>query len=688
MSKVQITDQAIKRQLARISPEDAISEYIWNGLDAGATVIELKYKSEDFFNVNEFSISDNGTGIEFEQLGRKFIPFGESEKAFKRREENIALQGKNGYGRLTFFKFAHKATWNTTYKKGNENYSYSIVIESKAIDDYEPTTPELSRLENTGTEVVFQNVFIDFHTNYVDHKLIPYLTDEFAWYLEVHKDRGVQILVNGVPLEYESLILEKEDYIVSIQDNDKKSQVEFACKFIQWKEKLNDEFSKFYFLNNENKLKHKTTTKLNRKGDQFFHSVIIKSDFFENFSFYEDGTEELATKVNLFSEYGDGKVYRELIKQLNSFLKKKRKPFLHNYANVLIKMYEEEKVMPSFGNNAWDKIRKDEFETVVKELYEVEPALFVKLNTEQKKTFLHLLNLVLDSDERENLFPILQSIVELDPDDRVELEKILKTTKLNNIVKSLKLVHDRIIAIDKLKELVFNHNLRANERDHLQKVIEDHYWIFGEQYSLVCAAEDKFEKALRKYLYILRGTVEHISIDHPDKLKEMDILLVRQDSDTKSLNNVVVELKSPTIVTRLGSKELTQVKKYMSVILSIDEFNAQTNSTWDFYLVGQDYDDSIAGEIENAKNHGEKDLAFKFKNYKIYVKRWSEIFIDVDLRLKWINSKLQTEREKLSIESTNLNDTMTALKSTSAAQPSVPKLPSEKPIIGNPMTNV
>ena len=653
---------------------------MWNGFDAGATVIELNYDAEqEFFNsTNKFNISDNGTGIAFEQLERKFIPFGESEKASKRKEENIALQGKNGYGRMTFFKFAKKATWNTNYKIGDDLLTYSISIESHSLDDYENTQPQKSVLNQTGTVVEFTDLLIDFHDSYVEKKLTPYILNEFAWYLEVNKDKGVQILINGVPVEYDSLISEKEDFVASIPDIEKKEAIIFKCNYLHWRRKLNDEFSRFYFINEENKLKHKVTTKLNRKGDQFFHSIIVKSDFFENFSFYDDGTDEEVNKVTLFSELGNGKVYKELVKQLNSFLKKKRKPFLHNYANVLIRTYEEEKVMPTFGNNAWDKIRKEELETLVKELYEVEPALFVKLNTEQKKTFLHLLNLVLDSDERENLFPILQGIVELDQEDRVELEKILRTTKLNNIVKSLKLVQDRILAIDKLKELIFNHNLRANERDHLQKVIEDHYWIFGEQYSLVCAAEDKFEKALRRYLFHLRGTDKHVSVNHPDKLKEMDIFLVRQDSDAKSLNNIIVELKSPTTVTRLGSKELLQVKQYMGVILSIDEFNAQTNCTWDFYLVGQDYDDAIAGEIENARNHGEKDLAFKTRNYKIYVKRWSEIFIDVDLRLKWLNSKLQVERERLSEQSSNVGEVMATLKSTSAIQSPKVQLPSEE----------
>ena len=127
----------------------------------------------------------------------------------------------------------------------------------------------------------------------------------------------------------------------------------------------------------------------------------------------------------------------------------------------------------------------------------------------------------------------------------------------------------------------------------------------------------------------------------------MDIFLVRQLWGTADVNNVVVELKSPTTVKMLGSKQLDQIKRYMNVILSVDAFNAQSNASWDFYLIGQDYDDSIANEKKNAEHHGERDLVFKVSNYRIYVKRWSEIFIDVELRLKWLNDKLKLEREKL-----------------------------------------
>jgi len=52
-------------------------------------------------------------------------------------------------------------------------------------------------------------------------------------------------------------------------------------------------------------------------------------------------------------------------------------------------------------------------------------------------------------------------------------------------------------------------------------------------------------------------------------------------------------LKHPSIT--LGEIQLSQVKKYLSVILSNEHFNA-SNMTWEFYLVGNRF--SQTGFIE------------------------------------------------------------------------------------------
>lgn len=677
LTDIAIRNAGIRKTLNHIGVEDAICEYLWNGFDAGASKVDIQFHYSSPFGqpgsfldvIDKIIVTDNGAGIDHSQLAQKFTPFLESEKAQKKKEENIAMKGKNGYGRLTFFKFAQKALWETVYGTGdNSNVAYNIRINASSLQQYDPTEPSSTDLPK-GTKVTFTEVIIqDANATFAADKLIPFIRNEFSWFLELNKDRGYEILVNGEAITYEHLIKSRETFPIEVLSTDRKTKQQFECQYLQWAEKLNDEFSRFYFINEEGRLKYQQTTKLNKKGDYFYHSIIVKSAFFNNFVYTAEEIADETQSARLFPLSEDYKTFKDLNHALNTFLKKKRKPFLQSYSGQLIKKFEEEKVMPAFGNNPWDTVRKNEFESLVRELYEVEPALFVKLNFEQKKTFLHLLNLVLDSDERDGLFKILEEVVKLDTEEREELKTMLQATRLSNIIKATKLVHDRILSIEAIKQLVFNHTLAANERDHLQKAIELHYWIFGEQYSLVCAAEVKFEEALRRYLYVLRGEKQKKGIEHPGKYKEMDIFLIRQSYGSTHISNVVVELKSPSHIKKLTQKEFMQVQNYMSTILSVDEFNG-VNASWEFYLIGQDYDDFISQQLENAKNHGEASLAFKAKNYKVYVKKWSEVMNDVEIRLRWLNEKLLIEREKIAQDNSTSVAIINQLNGNSARQP-------------------
>ena len=108
----------------------------------------------------------------------------------------------------------------------------------------------------------------------------------------------------------------------------------------------------------------------------------------------------------------------------------------------------------------------------------------------------------------------------------------------------------------------------------------------------------------------------------------------------------------------------------MGVILEQDEFNG-SNMTWDFYLIGNDFDNRIEQEIKNARYHGEKSLVYFVDNYKIYVKKWSEIFTEFELRHKFLYDKLQLEKEKLNtdMDIISANEIITNIPSNSAVQP-------------------
>ena len=266
----------------------------------------------------------------------------------------------------------------------------------------------------------------------------------------------------------------------------------------------------------------------------------------------------------------------------------------------------------------------------------------------------------MDSNERENLFKIIGEVVDLEQTDRAEFAKLLRTSRLKYIISTIKLIQDRILVIEDLKKLVFKHDLKAGEVKHLQKFIENHYWIFGEEYRMICAEEVKFEEALTKYIYYLRGVSEKKYIEHPDKYKEMDLFLAGKEFRDGGPHNLIIEIKNPTTVKKLTNKEYGQIEKYIDVIMKQDCFN-DNREHWNFYLIGQDYDDIVERKI-TKKDTG---LCIDANNCKLYVKKWSQIVNDIELRHKYLLEKLKVERQELSTAQT-LDEVMIEMANNSA----------------------
>ncbi len=129
MPKVEINAKGIKQTVKRLQFStntfyDSIFEYIWNGFDANASEVILNYQFRDNGTLNELSVKDNGSGITYEELEKKFKYVHDSDKinnddrVYNNKSE---IHGKNGIGRLTFFTFANFAKWTTVYTK-DKNY--------------------------------------------------------------------------------------------------------------------------------------------------------------------------------------------------------------------------------------------------------------------------------------------------------------------------------------------------------------------------------------------------------------------------------------------------------------------------------------------------------------------------------------------------------------------------------------
>ena len=345
-SKVTLGDKSIDNAGIPSDYKLAISEYIWNGFDAKATNVDIQFKPNEIGYISSFSISDNGEGINLSTIESTFGAFLDSQKrqTFQRTSE---VKGKMGKGRFSFINFCSKAVWKTRYKQeDNSILQYDITINEGDKDYYETNNNQIIQQGNTGTEVFFYNLKNISSSHFTHPSFSEFLAQEFGWFLHLNKEKGYSISINGIAIDYEYLIAEDETITEHISD------FEFEISYIRWDKKIGDKFY-YYYLNSNKYELGKELTSFNNNAINFFHSIYISSDYFDNFSF-EEKPQPRIDNVKNQSDF----VYKNLKKKLLSFLKEKEKKYVkESAANKLIADYEKNGILPRFRDNKYDKER-------------------------------------------------------------------------------------------------------------------------------------------------------------------------------------------------------------------------------------------------------------------------------------------------------------------------------------------
>ena len=431
MQEVSITTEGIQKNLKNFKPLDALCEYIWNGFDAQADRVDVKLHTNEFGLINMISIVDNGTGIAYEELGDKFKPFNDSKKYDISRKVNHSLpHGRRGIGRLTFFAFAQRARWNTVYEKDGNKYEYYIDMEKDSLNQYDDNGGRKPKTtgKNVGTEVIFTQI-----QQFSKEEIVERIKNEFFWFLELNENRNFQILVDGEKITYDDFIINKIEFVPKAE-----LAYEYEISIVQWNQSLGKEFSKFYFIGSDKEEKHKEATKLNKKSDEFFHSIFIKSSYFDNFYF----EKEMDGQACLFPNKNEPE-YKNLMDSINDFLYKFRRQYLKEASDKFIDKLIDSKIYPEFNkSNPIDTYRKNELDNLVGTLYVAQPKIFTNLSDDNKKITIGLLKLIMDAEDKDNLFKVLKQVVDLDEDELAELAGVLKYTSLSNVTRLVKMIED------------------------------------------------------------------------------------------------------------------------------------------------------------------------------------------------------------------------------------------------------
>ncbi len=633
--RVEINTESIKTELVSYSdkPYQSLFEYVWNSFDANATDINLKYKvpPSGIGRVENVAIVDDGDGWNFDE-NRNTRTFLSSTKSKENSKDKTLPHGKFGRGRYAFIWFAESLDIYSGDKRLNltrEN------IKGKIFED--------QKLQK-GTKVCFSGITDDLSDALAsEQKLKDELLAEFGWFIK--QNENIKLKLNGIPIEprdniKNSKILNTKDFP---EEFSKSLDKHFKVEIVLWEQKPK-EWSNFYFLNKNRAELFKKSTGLNKKGDNFWHSVYVTSNLFES---QDKNIEEEGLNPSLLGliEKDKKRTKKKILDKIRQILIDMRKPYLIKESDNLIEDLKESGAFPDlpfFG--VYDE---ESFNDLLKAIYVISPSLFVGKSDPERKFICSTFAGLLSSQDRHLIQLILEQLQDLTEEEKKDLSNILQRTSLSSIVKTIKEIDHRLNILDKLKILLVELKQETLEVKHLQKVLDENFWIFGEQFRLFSSTEGPLKRTLLQY------ATDILKISDPELQSEpngeVDLFLTRADAvNTAKQMNVIVEIKRPSI--KLAKKEYDQIEEYMNRIKEQDLCNG-TNQFWEFYLIGNNYDDYLGDKIESQSVSGEKErgltYSVKDSHFKIYVRKWSDILeVEWGAKMKYLKDKLQVESEK------------------------------------------
>lgn len=634
----EINSSGIKNHFDAIEPVDAILELVWNGFDAGAKNVSINIDYDDFDTAKYITITDDGEGVNFTDLSSNFDRFNDSLK-----KTSVDQHGSKGRGRLSFHKLCHQAIWFTK----RNNIDACIKITDDDIKSYEAqieiTQEEQHKLLHelsSGTCVELSQL----HASLPDlENLKSILSNEFCCKLAL--DINKKILLNGYAIDIPENEIKETSFNIESFD--------FSIRAIRWIKSPATEKSFVYLTGSDGRIVHKETTTFNRKKE-FYLSIFVASTWADTFS--TDGDDIFSSaKSNT-----DSKAWKQLIKLVVEFSRDFYEDFLRILVEKALQRLEEDGVFPVYNDRDKDysQWKLKNIKQVVRDIYIADPQLLTNLNLKQKKVFVRLLDKILVSNKNEDLFDVLDSVLDLDDTDLARFASQLKKTKLENIISAIEELQKRRFAVEKLKLIMNEHYKAVLETPDLQKVIENNTWLFGDRYETIGAEEDTFTKIAKK----LRNEIHQIdTMDEGDvevqgdiegAKRQTDLFLARRIPTYDSMGNkifrcIIIEIKRPSV--SLGVKHLRQLEDYAAIIKRHPEFASQ-NLHFELVLIGRKIsskDFEIPTRLNNYAARGDVGLVSDEPNMKRYVKNWYTIFDTFELSNSFMLEKLKMERDAI-----------------------------------------
>lgn len=619
-------DDHVERLAHENDPVRAVVELIWNAIDAEAPEVTVTLEHDETLEaISKVIVTDTGHGIDRDELESTFGRIGGSWKrlASKTKNGKRNLHGKRGEGRLRAFALGNRVTW--------ESHSVDTAgtlqrVEVKGSTDHrdvfhwnaQPTTDK-----PTGTTVTALNETEKSLGALEADNTLAILRSHFAPVLI--NDERLSITYNGQGLDPADEIASSKDYPLQFVDEEG-NQHQASLRIIEWKSGAH---RAIYYGQDAEHFVHEESAK--DIESQFRYSAYVTWAGLDHDALSVIGLGDMAGGAvgALWTAARDG---------IRSHFAGRRR----EHRKEQLDRWKRDKVYPYEGQAKTDteKAERAVFDVVAGTLA---PQIASKSKDTTRVT-LSLLRSALRQDP-EQLGAIFHEVAALNPTDRETLTRLLGETSLPAIIKAANLVTGRNKFLAGLERLLFppEGTDTIGERDHLHPMLERELWIFGEAYHLM-SSERGLTEMLRSHLQLeglpTKGLQPVKRWDSRGGRVDLHLAVKMQEFETA--RHLVVELKAPDVT--LGRKELDQVEDYANTVLKNPAF-ASDKASWDFILVGTDYDDLVENRFMDEGRTQGQILAPPPKSGKptvrVFVRRWRDILDENRGRLRFMTSNLE-----------------------------------------------
>ena len=601
----------------------AISELIWNALDADATEIHIDYAPNGMGGYQYIRVTDNGHGLTYEKAQDVFSRLGGSEKKTKTKSPGgRPYHGKEGKGRYKSLALGDLIEFKSIYNLNGKQADFSIKIDRNQISktEFSDLNQRDTSPEKTGLQVTINNINLKIADQALKESNRSELEERFASYWIAYPH--FKIFFNGKELEFRSII---KNIAHEVLDFVREEHVDsFTFKIIEW--------------TFDNKRK---TYLCNKDGIPFLEiniglrspipiTVFIQSEYLESLH-----------RTDRIDFWADDEMVSEVYKRSKAFAREYVRKRIHFYSKEFIDELKQKDLYPYKGEaeNVVEETKRQVFDIVALQINEFLPS-FNEQDDRSKKLTLALVSESLENDPK-HLHKILTEVIGLPAEKREELSDLLGYTSLSSIIDTMAEIKNRLHFLNALEQIIYTPELHDGfkERKHLHKIIVHETWIFGDQYTY--GVDDvTLKNVLKAYLRdaLGRDDFEEIieSEDNSDLQTIPDVCLWSQYSmGTAGVENLVVELKKPSVDA--GLTEKGQIESYAAKVSNDARF-PKDGTRWKFILVTKD----IKRELEPFMRQQNRVYGhiLQTDNCDVFILPWGRIISEAKHRLQFIKEKL------------------------------------------------